>query len=556
MGQRPRPLVLTIVDTTGIQEYIFGSNKLQHSIGASYLVHWATNGAVYETLHQLEGGASATNVSLSGVIDNDRQLGADGVAAELIYSGGGNAVILFRDCPLAQQFTRCLTRRLLAEAPGLQVVVVHREAKDAAAPLAGEVQSALKTTAEKKQQRRHSMPLLGLGVTAMCGYTGMPAVAEDEDGRLISAEIQAKIAVIDDAEKRLRADVKDQLRDAKLWFIRNFDDLGTKGESSYMAVVHIDGNGMGKRVEALAHSHHGNDDDYISAMRRFADSVRNVATSALRDTVSTLQLAIRKDDKGRDRIGRVVPLYRDLKEQKDRLPFRPIVFGGDDATFVCDGRLGLTLAEFYLHAMEQELSDKEKLYARAGVAVVKSHYPFSRAYELAEELAGSAKKLIKEQLTGADVSGLSAMDWHFGVNGVVLGLEDLRARDYRCPSAGELTMRPVLVNDAALPEHKRTWRTWRTFTTISDIFTAADGDWAQSRNKLKKLREALRAGPEATKQFLQVAAPVKTLYHAPGHDESAQTGWIAGDRSTCFDAVEALDFYVPLVEATAPGGEQ
>ncbi|MBK8799130.1 MAG: hypothetical protein IPM07_23760 [Anaerolineales bacterium] len=61
MGQRARPLVLTVVDTTGIQEYIFNSNKLQHSIGASYLVDWATHGAVYESLRQLEEG-SATNV--------------------------------------------------------------------------------------------------------------------------------------------------------------------------------------------------------------------------------------------------------------------------------------------------------------------------------------------------------------------------------------------------------------------------------------------------------------------------------------------------------------
>ncbi|MFN3334855.1 MAG: hypothetical protein ACK47M_20335, partial [Caldilinea sp.] len=265
MGNRPRPLVLTVVDTTGIQEYIFGSNKLQHSIGASYLVHWATNGAVYETLRQLESGAGATNVNSDGVIDEDRRLGAGGVAAELVYSGGGNAVMLFRDLLLAQEFTRRLTRLLLDKAPGLQVVVVHHAVTDPSASLADAVQTAMRLMAKKKQQRRHSMPLLGLGVTAMCGYTGMPAVAEDEDGRLISAEIQAKNAVIDAAERRLRTDVQDLLREAKLWFIRNFDDLGSKGESGYMAVVHIDGNGMGKRVEALASHHAGSDDDYITA---------------------------------------------------------------------------------------------------------------------------------------------------------------------------------------------------------------------------------------------------------------------------------------------------
>lgn len=554
MGNRPRPLVLTIVDTTGIQEYIFGSNKLQHSIGASYLVHWATNGAVYETLHQLEGGARATNVRLDGVIEQDRQLGAGGVAAELLYSGGGNAVILFRDLPLAQAFTRRLTRLLLDKAPGLQVVVVHYPVTDAAAVLADAVQSAMQRMAKKKQQRRHSMPLLGLGVTAMCGYTGMPAVAEDaedKDRRLISAEIQAKNAILNDAEQRLRADVQDQLRDAKLWFIRDFDDLGSKGESSYMAVVHIDGNGMGKRVEALASHHAGSDDDYITAMRNFAASIQTAARVALRDAVRTLQMAIR-EEQGQERIGGVIPI------KGKRLPFRPIVFGGDDATFVCDGRLGLTLAELYLRAMEQKLSDGETLYARAGVAVVKSHYPFSRAYELAEELAKSAKTFIQEHQAKFGESRLSALDWHFGVNGVVLGLKELRARDYHCAGAdaGALTMRPLLVNDAALSASARPWRTWDTFTKIIDVFRDPNGDWAQSRNKLKKLRETLREGPEATKQFLQIAAPAKHLYEVPGNLGSAETGWIVGERSTCFDAVEALDFYVPLLEATAPGGEE
>ena len=30
-------VVLTIVDTAGIQDYIFGSNRLRENIGASYL---------------------------------------------------------------------------------------------------------------------------------------------------------------------------------------------------------------------------------------------------------------------------------------------------------------------------------------------------------------------------------------------------------------------------------------------------------------------------------------------------------------------------------------
>lgn len=35
-------LTVTAVDTTGIQNYIFGSNVLKHNVGASYLVRFAT----------------------------------------------------------------------------------------------------------------------------------------------------------------------------------------------------------------------------------------------------------------------------------------------------------------------------------------------------------------------------------------------------------------------------------------------------------------------------------------------------------------------------------
>jgi len=44
---------LTVIDTTGIQDYIFGSNVLKHNVGASALVHWATNDWVCEELIRL-----------------------------------------------------------------------------------------------------------------------------------------------------------------------------------------------------------------------------------------------------------------------------------------------------------------------------------------------------------------------------------------------------------------------------------------------------------------------------------------------------------------------
>src|SRR6185312_4842133 len=78
------------------------------------------------------------------------------------------------------------------------------------------------------------------------------------------------------------------------------------------------------------------------------------------------------------------------------LPVRPILYGGDDLTFVCHGRLGLALAERYLRAFAAApASDGQPLSACAGVAIVHSRAPFSRAYGLADELCRTAKGVAR-----------------------------------------------------------------------------------------------------------------------------------------------------------------
>jgi hypothetical protein len=56
----------------------------------------------------------------------------------------------------------------------------------------------------------------------------------------------------------------------------------------------------------------------------------------------------------------------------------------------------------------------------------------------------------------------------------------------------------------------------------------------------------LREGPESVMQFLNGNTPDKVPL-IPGNLDSEKRGWIA-DRCTCFDAIEAMDFHVPLKE--------
>lgn len=259
MTEPAASMTLTIVDTTGIQAYIFGTNTLRHHMGASWLVDWATQGAVYETVLTLRDGIQA-NVDAHGKIDPDKRMEdpEQNLDVELLYSGGGNAVLMFRKMAEAHAFTRKLTYKILKNAPGLQVVVTHIDFDWDNEVLANKLSDLRKAANRKKHERYPSMPLLGLGVTADCQFIDLPAEREvkDIDGNLfrVSGEVQAKLDHFDDACQRLYDEVQPVLRQ-DLDFVYDFDQIGDKGESSFLAVIHIDGNGMGTRFAAITRDH-------------------------------------------------------------------------------------------------------------------------------------------------------------------------------------------------------------------------------------------------------------------------------------------------------------
>jgi hypothetical protein len=483
---------------------------------------------VYQELLSL----GPTNVNQEGHIDGQAMIERDNLVSELIYAGGGNTVLLFDSPGTAQEFARCLTLRMLRKAPGLQLVIAHSKEFDwETKVLSQAVKTTLEKTNRKKRDHVISAPLLGLGVTADCQYTGLPAIdiSKDEDARRISAEIWAKEEAFKAAHKRLTS----RLPLNGYEIPKDFDEFGrTKGESSYIAVVHTDGNEMSKRIANIAGRYRRPEDNrpYINEMRNFSESIKKVAQDALDATYQRLIECIDKDGK----IGGVV------KISEEKIPLRPIVMGGDDVTFVCDGRLALTLAEFYLRQiMTKPLSDNGKpLSVRAGISVVKSHFPFARAYALSEELAKSAKRYLNElKAPPFNKQDLSVIDWHFAVSGPVLDLEQIREREYAVAN-GKLTMRPLHLGSSEID-----WRSWDMFAQIVGHFRTRE-EWTERRNKVKELQEVLRGGKYMVEQFLQAYSHL-SLPDIPIYLESPKTGWI-GDRCTCFDAIEALEFFVPL----------
>jgi len=571
-------MIVLAVDTIGIQRYIFGSNRLQEQIGASYLVAQATGPWAFAALPKPN---NIENVNTGTIQDENNVLilSDEKMRSELLYAGGGNVVAIVRSPDEATAFTQSLSRRLLEAAPGLTIVVGRATIKSS---LSLAVKEALDDCSRQKRQFTPSAPLRGLGVTVACQSTGLPAIhvvpaRADDSARPVSAEAWAKLEAVEAANLRLSQDLSPPVGFA---YPQDFDNLGrARGEASYIAVVHADGNGLGQRFLQLGRDHSESTQNaaYARAIRRASRYVSTTATASLREILRQLETGRQRagtpDQIAASAAGAAVgPI--DLEVRDDGLvylPFRPIVFGGDDVTFVCDGRIGLSLASAFLRAFAippAGVTAPLPMSACAGVAIVKSHYPFAQAYALSEQLCGSAKdyrRSLKDMLQGHDFEPGAALDWHLASTGLSGDLGEMRRREYTT-SHGSLTLRPVLLTAVpGLPATTHTWtvvqRGTNAFQAINTPPAVGTGSTraALAQNKVKALRDALRGGPTTVEMLLRGPFGDAAI-NAFGERELPDLGLKAlakvrhsgWQQEVCwyFDAIEIADMHMELAQVS------
>lgn len=543
-------MYLTIIDTSSIQEFIFSTNKLKQIVGASHLVNCAQRDWVQDCLNDLHLTHNILDINAQeedSWLSNAR-IEDETIDAELVYSGGGNTLLIFNSKENAILFTKLISRKVIKEAPGLRLVIFHYQFDWHESALGGEdgvFHKAFLGLAKRKFLSTPTTSEPGMGVTAQCTFTDLPAV-EEIDNIAFSSTVKAKIKAEQAGHLRLQNTL---CLDEYPEFPKEMDQLGgTKGEKNLLAIVHIDGNGMGNRVSEIRNEFPivAQNRACIQKLRQFSFSIQRASNLALQDTIKFLISKI--DSKNM--------IAGEITINGNRLPFRPIVFGGDDLTFVCDGRIGLSLATYYLQQTATKvLADGRPLFCRAGVAIVNSHFPFSRAYVLAEELCSSAKNRIKEIRSEAkekkieefivNDTGISAIDWHYAVGGFLGSLADIRSREY-LTIIGHLNMRPLLVINPFQPDAityptlPSSWRSWNTFLSVADEFKNGP-TWAEKHNKVKALRQTLRGTKEEVEQFCSVYGV--NLPKIEGAE--SRNGWI-GNHCAYYDAVEAIDSFVQL----------
>ncbi len=534
--------VLTAVDILGIQRYVFGSNRLRDVLAASWMVEHVTR------REQIE------------------QWGAGSGAPSVLLAAGGNAIIEFTTLEHARCWAALYSRWLHETAPGLDAVVVHRRFEERS--LAWALRVLQVDVARTKQERLPGVPQLGLSVTASCAVTGLPATGVDR-GDLLSPAVQQLRKHVGAAGARW-AEWIPATESPLGWqadFPDEIDHMGrSRGQSSLVGVVHVDGNGVGKLIkEWLGRCiEHGVGDSTVREQyREWSSAIDEAGRAALRAVVQRAASCIEADDDHYMLRGTPVDLAYRLHDWRDDqvhrrarqtvlLPLRPVLLGGDDLTLLCDGRIALDLAVTAIHEIEgHEIphlgqdGGYRKLTACAGVALVKAHAPFHRSYELAEDLCSAAKRARVDANARELGETGSWIDWHSGTTRPGEPVDQIRKRSYERGSR-MLTMRPYPVADTK--DRMQSWR-WLDDELLGPSaeggkqgFRGTDA-WAGSRSRIKALRAAAPDGSDEVRRELQAWRSTDPDLRLPG---GLDDGGHVGPKTPLLDAIELLDLYIRL----------
>lgn len=495
-----------LIDTVSIQQYVFAGNRLKENLGASELVQTAFQYLLKSCLDEVAPGNSGIDCWKN---PDKRNLFQGGV--KIGFIGGGNALLIFEKREYAENFIRSYTSLLLEYCPGLRTAYGIEDNFNE-----DNFQASMKKLHENlRRNKNQCFPLTTIykhGITADCPFSG-ESLEKDKKvkDRLVSAVSYAKNKAVDNAIKRVRRQVEDIIGE-KYDFTDDLGKFGQRDTRSYIAVVHADGNQMGQRFMRCKN---------ISEIRELSQYVESVTLNAFRDII---QHAVRLIYNGT--LSKETGFNIKTEAGRIILPIRPIVLGGDDITFVCEGRLAIYLAKQFVASFLKHGKTK-KLSACAGVAIVKTKYPFYKAYILAEQLCTNAKQASRCQEES------SYLDFLISAGGYAGNLKEIRNKHFTVLE-GSLNYGPYRLDnssdDHAINHLEKGIRVFQE-----------RNKWP--RSKVMAFREELYVTKEHAGKFLTNHDLAPYGFNIFGRLENV---W-SGCKTPYFEMIELLDFYPEML---------
>lgn len=515
--------LLAIYDVSGIQDYIFATNHLKENIGASLIVTEALNECLPKALQDMRKDSLEENEDGEVIINWKEQESFSlqmtkdsNVIAEIIYVGGGNALVLYKDEEKYNDASRKLAKRFFEKTRYLTVITAA--VKTDFSDFHADKESLNRKLEQVKGKTIRQEPLSLFPIAEQEPIYGYP-VNETRNGEYLSfVQVEKQ-----EEYNKIKNFASFPLQKNIIWAKEMEELITKKGQDSYVAVVHIDGNGMGDMIGNYMRTIEKNYSSAIPKMRELSIRLSKIFNGIYEQIIDYFQNE---------------PKYlKDLEVdnvQKKVLPIRHVIMDGDDVTFICNAKLAIPIVAIFLKLLMKE-QQEQNLSACAGIAFVHSHYPFRIAYQIAESCCANAKKQwYREQENGS--SGKKGyFDFQLIRGAGQTELDLIREENFTCPK--KAITRPYYV--ALENEPKEDIYSFdflnQLMGKLPEEFTEnrkiGSKEW--SRNRLKKLYEA----------YLQGGGEVELLkleYASRGYDFST---FSESKEFSLFDGLELIDMY-------------
>ena len=485
---------LAMYDVRGKQEYIFKTNKLKEIVGGSCIIRDCFKEYLFPSAEEYmrrkakKEGMPLSDDAVCGIYNyNDSEKEPEYIseinkgkefsqkafermmqdekcaaryAGEVVYEGGGNFFVLYKDKETCIEINKIFTRKLLKELYTLKVLCTYIELENGLVNFIEDRKKLYEKHRISEAEESVICPVNTLPFVQVDEVTSLPLTKYNENTKKkVSTEAEAKLA------KHL--DVYNEKYGEK-----ELDKLVTrKGEESLLAVVYIDGNNMGAKVQNVL----GTETSYDQCVKKLRETSEFIQKNYVEDRIKDIdQMLEEKAKKGKKKEGK-----------------RLVVFAGDEINLICNARDAYDIAKIYLKGLHQVSwkDSTEPCSACAGIAIFHSHAPYAQAYKIAEECCESGKTRMKKLEKAREKEGKSKevcyIDVHYCQKGIGMSLEDIREKE-----VGGLISKPWLLD---MEDEKNTTSKMPEDITIMEIEKVVEAlQMIESRTNVKDLAVAAK----------------------------------------------------------------
>ncbi|MBR1598199.1 MAG: hypothetical protein IJ661_04690 [Lachnospiraceae bacterium] len=396
------------------QDYIFKTNRVLEIVGASENI-----AKIWDVLFETAAGIPLKFKRLNeefNMEDIKKKFSSGELNMVELFCGGGNETILFDTLDeeynnsSLMKLNKAFSRKILEDYPGMvpmvSYIIINENSPEYVENYSNDYHALMAESDRKKNIMTPQWDVFTVPFAMMDRETFEPySVYDKKLKRRLSYESYSKYKV----GERLR----DENNEIKL-----FDSMVTrKGKESLLAVVHADGNNMGAKIMGMLNNETSYD-KAIKIMREFTKTTQDCFEKWGEDALKKCQDNLKKRYEKQLKNGRM---------KGSSLSYRKIIGSGDDMTFICNARFVMDYVKAYLDAVQNYQSNHSgcqwSYSSCAGICIFHSHYPFSRAYSIAEQACddGAKKKVHKE-----NVVEQGWMDYHFIHSGIGGQLDEIR----------------------------------------------------------------------------------------------------------------------------------